>query len=37
MQDVRYLNYASDITRTYGIEKIDEYKQKIIDLVTEIK
>ena len=31
-----YLNYASDITRTYGIEKIDEYKQKIIDLVTEI-
>lgn len=30
------VNYASDITRTYGIGEIDEHKQKLIDLVTEI-
>lgn len=31
-----YLNYASDITRTYGIGEIDCYKKKIIEIVTEI-
>ena len=31
-----YLNYASDITRTYGIGEIDEHKKKLIELVTNI-
>ena len=30
-----YFNYASDITRTYGIGEINEYK-KLIDLVSNI-
>lgn len=31
-----YLNYASDITRTYGVGDINYYQQKLIDIVTNI-
>lgn len=31
-----FLNYASDITRTYGIGEISKEKQKLIDIVTDI-
>jgi len=31
-----YFNYASDITRTYGVGAINDYQQKLIDIVTDI-
>lgn len=31
-----YLNYASDITRTYGVGNIDIYRENIIEDVTKI-